>query len=225
MNEKKGWDKFIQGEQIRSQLESSVSPWLQRAFGYHLLTLGKCSQTLDTKACAIKHKVHVDLEHADVIAQPHALPFAENSVDCVLAAHCLEFTENPHQLIREIHRVLVPQGMIILSGVNPLSFSGLRHKIGDADKEKLQLYFPSRIKDWLTLLGCSVESYQVMGTGYEIQRFGGLKALFSHIGGLYLIVARKQTVPLTRIRPKWQLQPQLNPAKVASLRDVVKQRS
>lgn len=42
------------------------------------------------------------------------LPLADNSVDRMLAVHCLEQAERPVPLLREIWRVLVPEGSLLL---------------------------------------------------------------------------------------------------------------
>lgn len=42
------------------------------------------------------------------------LPLADNSVDRLLAVHCLEVAERPAVLLREIWRVLAPEGRLLL---------------------------------------------------------------------------------------------------------------
>lgn len=42
------------------------------------------------------------------------LPLADNSVDCLLAVHCLEFSDDSAALLREFWRVLCPQGRLLL---------------------------------------------------------------------------------------------------------------
>ena len=38
------------------------------------------------------------------------LPIASNSIDLLLLPHVLEFSVNPHQILREVQRVLMPDG-------------------------------------------------------------------------------------------------------------------
>lgn len=47
------------------------------------------------------------------------LPFECASLDLVVMPHVLEFNEHPHQILREVERVLRPEGTIIISGFNP----------------------------------------------------------------------------------------------------------
>lgn len=49
-----------------------------------------------------------------VLANEEHLPFADNSVDKLLAVHCLETVERVHPVLREIWRVLSPNGHIML---------------------------------------------------------------------------------------------------------------
>src|SRR5690625_7466005 len=62
-------------------------------------------------------------------AQPEALPFETQSIDLILLPHVLENAYDSHQVLREIERVLVPEGLVIITGFNPLSLWGLRYRL------------------------------------------------------------------------------------------------
>lgn len=49
------------------------------------------------------------------------LPIQSSSMDLVILPHILEFSTNPHQILREVHRILIPEGHVVISGFNPLS--------------------------------------------------------------------------------------------------------
>jgi SAM-dependent methyltransferase len=49
-----------------------------------------------------------------VLVQEDRLPLADGSVDRIIAVHCLEVTERGRQLLREIWRVLSPEGRLML---------------------------------------------------------------------------------------------------------------
>ncbi|MDP3227319.1 MAG: methyltransferase domain-containing protein, partial [Acidovorax sp.] len=51
-----------------------------------------------------------------LLADPVALPFADNSLDLVLLPHTLEQSLDPHAALREVERVLVPEGRVVISG-------------------------------------------------------------------------------------------------------------
>lgn len=97
-----------------------------------------------------------------VINRYEELPFATHSIDLVVMPHILEFTEDPHQVLREVERVLVPEGHVVITGFNPASLWGVRQyltRLGASPylpREGRFLSLP-RIKDWLKLLSFDVE--------------------------------------------------------------------
>lgn len=48
------------------------------------------------------------------LVEEHALPLPDASVDRLLAIHCLETTESARQLLREVWRVLAPEGRLLM---------------------------------------------------------------------------------------------------------------
>jgi SAM-dependent methyltransferase len=100
-----------------------------------------------------------------------ALPFPNASVDLVVLPHSLELARDPHQALREVERVLVPEGRVIIVGFNPMSLWGLRQRVGRMVrglglKRGSGLFLPRagefigyrRLRDWLRLLGFEVEA-------------------------------------------------------------------
>ena len=100
-----------------------------------------------------------------------ALPFPNASVDLVVLPHALELARDPHHTLREVERVLVPEGRVLITGFNPASLWGLRQRAGRVRRgigfgRSQSLYLPSsgdfigywRLRDWLRLLGFEVEA-------------------------------------------------------------------
>jgi SAM-dependent methyltransferase len=90
------------------------------------------------------------------------LPFAAESVDLLVLPHVLEFANDPHQILREADRVLVPEGRLILSGFNPASLWGARQYFGRLVGKPFlpkegQFINLLRIRDWLKLLNFSLD--------------------------------------------------------------------
>ena len=97
-----------------------------------------------------------------------ALPFPQSSLDLVVLPHTLELGHDPHATLREVERVLVPEGRVVISGFNPVSLWGLgrRHYRADETVSAGPPYLPRtsefigywRLRDWLRLLNFEVES-------------------------------------------------------------------
>jgi len=60
-----------------------------------------------------------------LVTNAAALPFPEASLDLVVLPHTLELSADPHHVLREVERVLVPEGRVVVAGFNPNSFWGL----------------------------------------------------------------------------------------------------
>lgn len=99
-----------------------------------------------------------------------ALPFPAASVDLVVMPHGLELARDAHLTLREVERVLVPDGRLVITGFNPASLWGMRQRAGHLKRHvglspQHGLYLPSagefigywRLRDWLRLLGFELE--------------------------------------------------------------------
>jgi SAM-dependent methyltransferase len=106
---------------------------------------------------------HCDEYHWHPIeGNANELPFASESIDLLVLPHVLEFAADPHQILREVERVLRPEGRLIISGFNPASLWGMRQYLSrligspylPRDGQFISLL---RIKDWLQLLNFSLD--------------------------------------------------------------------
>ena len=57
---------------------------------------------------------------------PRPCRFPNASLDLLVLPHTLELSVDPHMALREVERVLVPEGRVVIAGLNPLSLWGLR---------------------------------------------------------------------------------------------------
>jgi SAM-dependent methyltransferase len=217
------WEQLKNGQWVSETIQMRLDEWCPKLFGYHMLKLGGLSCELSTTNCNIQHQVLLDIEHPlhNVIADAYDLPFHEKSFDAVLMAHQLDYSNDPHRLLREIDRVTVDDGYLILTGFNPISAIGVS-SLMPWRKNNLpwsgRMFTPNRIRDWLGLL-----NYQVVHSDcYTLLPFGRSRPLLtwtenvlsnwaSPFGCLYFIVARKRTYPLKPIKPHWRLKRNLSP--------------
>jgi len=203
-------------------------------FGYHGVQLGL--PILDTLAAnRMPHRWHAVDDAlpvkgrvaASLRADFTALPFAPASLDLVTLPHTLELSLDPHTTLREVERVLVPEGRVVLSCINPMSLWGLAQRrarwyqrLGGA-----RLYLPEagefigywRLRDWLRLLGFEVESvrfgcYRPAVRGQRtLDRLAWMDRLGDRwwpiLGAAYFIVAIKRVHGMRLLSPSWKSVP------------------
>jgi len=201
-------------------------------FGFHALQLGL--PELDTlQANRMPHKWLALREPAAAdSAQPRpalitdfaALPFRENSLDLVVLPHSLELNTDPHATLREVERVLVPEGKVVICCLNPASLWGLRQRRAHV-YQRLgfgELYLPDagefigywRLRDWLRLLSFEVESgtfgcYRPALKGERwLDRYDWMDRLGERwwpiFGAVYFLVAVKRVRGIKLIGPAWK---------------------
>lgn len=87
------------------------------------------------------------------------LPFASQSLDLYVLPHGLEYSHNPHQVLREAERVLIPKGRLVITGFNPWSLWGLRQRVRGSQwmPDCARFISIARLKDWLTLLSFDLD--------------------------------------------------------------------
>jgi SAM-dependent methyltransferase len=144
-----------------------------------------------------------------------ALPFPNASIDLVVLPHALELARDPHHTLREVERVLVPEGRVLISGFNPASLWGLRQRAGRARRgmglgRQRPLYLPRagefigywRLRDWLRLLSFEVETGRFgcwrppLASARWLDRFAWMDRLGEHwwpvFGSVYFVAAVKR---------------------------------
>ena len=205
------------GAWLANQIQARLDAWCPKLFGYHLLKLGALSGELDCFSSSIQHQVTATIEPelGGLCIDPRHLPFQENCIDACILTQLLDFSSDPHQVLREIERVLTADGYLILTGFNPLSLCGLVKMCGLKRHQppwSARMFTPARIKDWLELLGFEV----LQDDRFAFTTFLGKKPLTWWSEGLgqehlpsfasvYFIVARKRRAPLSPVKTWWQL--------------------
>ena len=214
----------------QAQLDHSVAD----VFGFHALQLGlpeldalrdnrmphrwlATDQPVDSRAgpevpAAPRRPVRAQVVlHCDF----DALPFDSQSLDLVVLPHTLELARDPHLALREVERVLMPEGKVVILGFNPRSLWGIRQRLGALRrslgfKPGHGLFLPSggefigyrRLRDWLRLLSFEVEAGRFgcyappLSSERWLERFGWAESVGERwwpvFGAVYLVVAVKR---------------------------------
>jgi SAM-dependent methyltransferase len=145
-----------------------------------------------------------------------SLPISAESVDVALLPHVLEFEDNPHQVLREVERILIGEGHVVIVGFNPLSFFGIwRAALWWKENPPWCGRFLSvaRLKDWLKLLGFDIVSTQflfyrpplrhakLLAKIEPLEKFAAF--CWRYFGGVYVLVGKKRIESLTPIKAQW----------------------
>lgn len=219
----KSWFDSGAGRTLHAQEQLRVSRVLPDLFGYHIAQIGSFGSAGLLEASRIGHKMvlripgGVDAGSGVTLACfPESLPFAADSIDVVVLPHVLEFTPSPHRVLREVERVLIGEGHLVLLGLNPWSLWGLwRFVLGWREDPPWcgQYYALARLRDWLALLDFDLvhvdrfsyrpplRSIAVMDRLQVLEQLG--RYLWPLFAGAYLVIARKRVAPLTPSRLRW----------------------
>jgi len=199
-------------------------------FGYHAIQLGLPAVEA-LRANRMPHR-WLGLEHGadacerspDVYLDTHTLPFEAASLDLVLLPHTLELSVDPHATLREVERVLVPEGRVVICGLNPTSLWGLRQRRAHLWRRLGvgELFLPEpgefigyrRLRDWLRLLNFEVEVGRfgcwrpAFTTDKWLDRFDWMDRLGERwwpiLGAAYFIVAVKRVRGVKLMGASWK---------------------
>ena len=170
------WTKTPAGQYLLAWEQAQLDRGVMNIFGFHAVQLGLPElDALRTNRMPQRWIAHDSMGH--LRAQPRkvhlccefdALPFDSQSIDLVVLPHTLELTGDPHRALREVERVLRPEGRVVILGFNPASLWGLRQRAGFLRQRaglctSRPVYLPNefigyrRLRDWLRLLSFDVE--------------------------------------------------------------------
>ncbi|HIE55329.1 MAG TPA: methyltransferase domain-containing protein [Chromatiaceae bacterium] len=202
-----------------------------RLFGYYLLEVSLlCSHADYLQECPIRRRFRLSpcpSAGNQVLSMPEQLPVISDYIDAVILPHTLDFSADPRQVLREVERILIPEGKVVISGFNPWSLWGLWRAMPGAGRKlpwRGHFLSYSQVEDWLSLLGFDVEEVQtvlfrppwkrafLMRQALVMERLGS--RFWPWLAGVYIIVASKRVSTLTPIRPRWRLQQSLRKASV-----------
>jgi len=217
------WTQTPLGSYLLEREQAYFDKAVADIFGYNAFQMGLPELEL-LRASRIQLRCRVAPYGApDMRAELPDLPIASNSADLVLLPHVLEFAQHPHQILREVERVLMPDAQVVISGFNPYSLWGWRRVFHRGRDFPWRGRFISlmRVKDWLALLGFEIIGGQMACYAPPsrqekwLERFGFMESAGDRwwpiAGGVYFLQAVKRVRGMRLIMPKWS--DRLAPAK------------
>ncbi len=190
-------------------------------FGFHALQLG--FPALDgLQANRMPHRWLASDAHPEpwplgrdvILTNYEALPFPSASLDLLVLPHTLELSYDPHATLREVERVLVPEGRVVICGFNPNSLWGLTKTCRRGFHDVGNFIGQGRLRDWLKLLSFEVESTSfgcyrpAVKTERWLQRWDWMDEAgvrwWPILGSVYGMVAVKRVQGMRLMSPAWK---------------------
>jgi SAM-dependent methyltransferase len=167
---------------------------LQHCFGTHALLLSASPDDAPPVLPMLGYwaRLHVDDTHChgDLTSSAiEPLPFVDDAFELVLLRHALEVVLNASALLGEAVRVLAPGGLLVVTGLHPVSGWAPWFCWNSRDQRRF-LHMPQRVGHRLQQAGIEVELVQRTGSfwpGNAAAKHDG-----SLIGGGYVLIARKR---------------------------------
>jgi SAM-dependent methyltransferase len=233
------WLQTPPGAYVRAWEQQCLDALTADIFGFNALQIGMPhidalaanrmpnKWLADTRLPASAPIVDGMARRATIVLEFEELPFASQSLDLVVLPHVLEFAAEPHQVLREVERVLIPEGQLIICGFNPASLWGARQGLGRLTGSR---YLPlagefismPRMKDWLKLLnmGASQSHYGCYAPACRTDKWLGRydfmdragSRWWPYLGAVYIVQAIKRIKGMRLIGPAWKKNPATAPA-------------
>lgn len=222
------------GQQLAQAELSAMARELPNLFGYHLVVIDPPWPEVSLDDSRIPHRVIQRVEQLPDEAQQLSgdtenWPIMTDAVDAIVLPHTLELARDPHQVLREADRSLIPDGHLVITGFNPRSLWGLRRVLSRKRGTlpwSARFRSISRIKDWLGLLGFDVlqsrflfqrpplQSTRLLSRLQFLEPADGAGSLL--LSGAYILVARKRSVIMTPLHSQARKKPRLFPVGIPS---------
>jgi SAM-dependent methyltransferase len=213
------WLDTPQGRYVQSWEQARVDRMVADVFGYNAVQIGLLEHDY-LRANRMPFKLHCEDALPGppraLTCDPVQLPFPATSIDLLVLPHVLEFAADPHAVLREVERVLVPEGHVLITGFNPFSLWGARRRLREREPFPWNgdwLSVP-RLRDWFKLL--SLES-QAGGFGCYcppvrsekwLARLHFMEAAgdrwWPFLGGTYVLQGIKRVRGMRLIMPNWR---------------------
>lgn len=150
----------------------------------------------------------------------HRLPVADDCIDCVLLPHTLDYSDRPHAILREVHRVLRSDGHLVILGFKIGGLWGIRRMIPGAGlpPDADHLISDRRLRDWLQLLDLRIHGITRYFFRWPLPGNRGSSSphwerrgqrWWPELAACYMLTAQKRVSTLTPVRPRWRRKPKV----------------
>jgi SAM-dependent methyltransferase len=222
------WLRTPLGHRVYALECKHVAEALAQVFGWQLLQIGLWGDDHGLIADARTQQKSVLARHTEDVRSPalqrstalvqsraDSMAIASDSIDAVLLPHTLEHVPDPHAVLREVERILMGEGHVIVLGFRPFSMWGTRNLFAGRGFPPAteRLLGERRVRDWLKLLGFEiVDAKRYLFTLPFGRAAPGTQRFLETIGerawplfaGAYLLKARKRVYAVTPIRLRWR---------------------
>lgn len=216
------WDSPL-GRTLLAAESELLGEALEDVFGWELLQVGAWGSARELLGRSRSRRQSLLAAAAfpggaDILARPSALPVMSDCIDAVLLPHTLEFAPDPYAVLREVDRVLVAEGQLVVLGFRPWSLWGMRARwTRSGFPPGMRRVLSERLlREWLVLLGFEVvvaQRYLYLSPWSRGLARGGAGRMLR--GGLtyplpanaFLLKARKRVYTLTPVRPRFREKP------------------
>ena len=150
-------------------------------------------------------------ESLKIRSTANLMPIKTESIDMIILPHLLEFEHNQHHVLREIERILKPEGKLLILSFNPWRLHTHWQYFKSREKhDPWRGLFITRAKiiDWLKLLNFEIEA--IAGFNFDISKAqskhindkGIIDSFYAAAYAVKAIKRRYHVIPLTPARAR-----------------------
>lgn len=232
----RAWFDTPLGRSLEAFEANALRAVLPGLFGTVAVQLGRLGRLDLLDACVAPTRIVLDVlaERDGIFVRgvPEQLPFEARSVDLVLLPHTLDYCDSPHHVLREVERVLAPEGHAVIFGFNPISLWGLRRLLAPRRPRPVpwsgRFLRLARVKDWLALLDFEFVHGHMLYYRPPIAREGIMDRLhfldtlgdrwWPLMAAVYLVVAKRHVPGVTPLPVRWKTERLIGPAAQPTVR-------
>lgn len=206
------WFDTKNGQRLLNAEEAILSDFLEDKFGYFSLQTHTLGRNL-LKQTRMNHHIMMEGPDRNIVCSSMHLPFEKDSIDLIISQHQLEKIGNIQALFSEFFRVIIPGGRVVILSFNPFSFAGLRNltcfdNFSPWNQKFISLSAAQKIlkEEGFTVEEGRMVDYQPLfsDNASDHKLFEDVGARWLPLfGNVYFIVARKDVIGVTPLRPKW----------------------